>query len=80
MVFGHAPIILPAVLRVPLPYKPLLYAPLALLHAGLVARVAGDLVADAAWREAGALGNAAAILLFIVLAAWLVSTAPRVRR
>ncbi len=79
MVFGHAPIILPAVLRVPLPYKPMLYAPLVLLHAGLVARIAGDLAADLAWRKAGALANATAILLFIVLAVWLVATAPRSR-
>src|SRR5690606_39847014 len=27
MVFGHAPVILPAVLRVRLPYRPILYAP-----------------------------------------------------
>ncbi|WP_211258835.1 hypothetical protein [Spirillospora albida] len=43
MVFGHAPVILPAVLRVRLPYHPILYAPLALLHASLMLRVAGDL-------------------------------------
>jgi hypothetical protein len=80
MVFGHAPIILPAVLRVALPYRPVLYAPLALLHASLVARVAGDLAAGFAWRRAGALGNAAAILLFIVVAASLVYGARRARR
>ncbi len=43
MVFGHAPVILPAVLRVRLPYHPILYAPLALLHASLLVRVVGDL-------------------------------------
>ncbi|MEO3827408.1 hypothetical protein [Actinomadura sp. B10D3] len=38
MVFGHAPVILPAVLRVRLPYHPVLYAPLVLLHASLLVR------------------------------------------
>ena len=33
MVFGHAPIIFPAVLRVAVPYHPVFYVPLALLHA-----------------------------------------------
>ncbi|HEX6266540.1 MAG TPA: hypothetical protein VFZ81_06545, partial [Burkholderiales bacterium] len=40
MVFGHAPVILPAVLRVSLPYHAILYAPLILLHASLAVRVA----------------------------------------
>ncbi|MBS0304698.1 MAG: hypothetical protein JSR43_04875 [Proteobacteria bacterium] len=42
MVFGHAPIIFPAVLRVAVPYHPVFYAPLALLHFGLALRVGGD--------------------------------------
>ena len=65
MVFGHAPVILPAVLRVRFPYSPLLYAPLALLHASLAVRVALSV-------EIGAWGNAAAIALFIATAAALV--------
>jgi hypothetical protein len=65
MVFGHAPVILPAVLRVRFPYHPLLYLPLALLHASLAARV---FVSTAL----GAWGNAAAIALFIVTALVLV--------
>ena len=65
MVFGHAPVILPAVLRVKLPYHPVLYAPLALLHLSLAVRVFVSPLA-------GAWGNAAAIALFIVTAARLV--------
>jgi hypothetical protein len=42
MVFGHAPIVFPAVLRVALPYHPVFYAPLALLHASLALRLLGD--------------------------------------
>jgi hypothetical protein len=62
MVFGHAPLILPAVLRVKLPYHALLYAPLALLHASLAVRVFVSV-------PLGAWGNAAAIALFIASAA-----------
>jgi len=69
MVFGHAPVILPAVLRVALPYSAALYAPLALLHASLALRVAGDLGAIAALRSAGGAGNALAIAVFILTAA-----------
>jgi hypothetical protein len=71
MVFGHAPVILPAVLRIALPYRPLLYAPLILLHATLALRVAGDLAASAALRSWGGAGNVAAIALFILSAAGL---------
>ncbi|MDH4096350.1 MAG: hypothetical protein OEV81_16375 [Betaproteobacteria bacterium] len=65
MVFGHAPVILPAVLRVKLPYHPVLYAPLGLLHASLLARVLFP-------APLGAWGNAAAVALYIVTAATLV--------
>ena len=65
MIFGHAPVILPAVLGVRFPYSPVLYLPLALLHASLAARVGYSALA-------GAWGNAAAIAVFIVTAAALV--------
>ncbi|HEY5897325.1 MAG TPA: hypothetical protein VIV54_07155 [Burkholderiales bacterium] len=80
MVFGHAPVILPAVLRVAFPYRPVLYLPLALLHASLAARVAGDLAHEAGWRASGAVGNAAAVALFIVTGAVLVVSAWVVKR
>ena len=44
MVFGHALIILPAVVRVRVAYRPALYVPLALLHASVALRVLGDAV------------------------------------
>jgi hypothetical protein len=77
MVFGHAPVILPAVLRVRFPYHALLYAPLVLLHATLALRVAGDLAGSAGLRAAAGAGNAAAIALFILAAAALVLGARR---
>jgi hypothetical protein len=66
MVFGHAPVILPAVLRIALPYRGVLYLPLALLHASLAIRVFVS-------AGVGAWGNAAAIVLFILTGALLAS-------
>ena len=66
MVFGHAPIIFPAVLRVAVPYHPLFYAPLALLHLSLAVRLAGDLAGLADWRSLGGLLNALALAAFIL--------------
>jgi hypothetical protein len=66
MVFGHAPIIAPALLRVALPYHALFYAPLVLLHASVALRFAGSLLVLPALREAAALGHAAAIALFVL--------------
>jgi hypothetical protein len=70
MVFGHAPVILPAVLRAALPYTPRFYFALGLLHLSLALRVAGGLAGDYGLRAAGSAGNAAAIAVFIALAAW----------
>jgi hypothetical protein len=74
MIFVHAPVILPAVLRRPLPYHPVLYLPLALLHLSLLARVGiGDaLSATAVWRWAG-VANVLAVLVFVACAATLVA-------
>jgi hypothetical protein len=67
MVYGHAPVILPSVLRVPLPYRPSFYLHLALLHAGLVIRViVGDLFSiPAAWQLGGVL-TVTSMLVFLV--------------
>jgi hypothetical protein len=65
MVFGHAPIIFPAVLRLTVPYRPRFFVPLALLHASLALRLAGD---AAGWPHAvrwGALLSALALLAFV---------------
>ncbi|MFG2090412.1 hypothetical protein [Spirillospora sp. NPDC048824] len=64
MVFGHAPVILPAVLRVRLPYHPILYAPLALLHVSLLVRVTGDLGGITDARTAGGILGEVSLLLF----------------
>ncbi|MER6590712.1 hypothetical protein ABT214_02350 [Micromonospora purpureochromogenes] len=82
MIFAHAPVILPAVLRRPLPYRPWMYAPLMLLHATLAARVLiGDALAvPTVWRWAG-VGNILAVLGFLGGAVATVLTAgPSARR
>jgi hypothetical protein len=66
MVFGHAPIILPAVLRVRIGFHLGFYVPLVLLHASLGLRIAGDVLGDFPLRAWGGLGNAAAIGLFLL--------------
>jgi hypothetical protein len=65
MIFGHAPIILPAVLNLPITFHASFYAHLALLHASLVLRIIGDLAADPSLRMWAGLLNAIAILLFL---------------
>ena len=81
MVMAHAPVILPAVLRRPLPYHPVLWVPAALLHASLLMRLyVGDaLGSPVAWR-AGGLLNIAALLLFIACAVWAAARAGRPSR
>ncbi|MBX3268689.1 MAG: hypothetical protein KF729_00415 [Sandaracinaceae bacterium] len=76
MVFAHAPIILPAVARVELPFHPILYAPLAALHASLALRVVAGLAGAAELRALGGLGNALALGL-LVLAVLFARAAPR---
>lgn len=70
MVMAHAPIILPAVLRRPLPYRPIMWIPLALMHSGLVIRIGvGDLRGDETLWRLGSVVNIVALLLFFVVAA-----------
>ena len=63
MVLAHAPVILPAVLRRPVPYRPLLWTPLVVLHVALLVRVVGDVAGLPSLVAAGGYGTAAALLL-----------------
>jgi len=78
MVMTHAPVILPAVLRRPLPYRPAFLAPLMLLHLSLALRLwAGDALGSrVAWQVGGA-ANIVALLAFAALAVWSALTAER---
>jgi hypothetical protein len=65
MIFGHAPIIFPAVLGLPVPFRPVFYAHLALLHLSVALRLLGDALAVVPLRQWGGLLNAVAILFFL---------------
>jgi hypothetical protein len=65
MIFGHAPIIFPAVLGKPINFSPIFYSHLIILHLSLLLRVSGDLAAWLPARQWGGLLNVAAILLFM---------------
>ncbi|ANP73121.1 hypothetical protein [Cryobacterium arcticum] len=89
MIMAHAPTILPAVLRRPLPYRPIMYLPAALLHLSLLARVLlGDAYGWPVLVQWGGIVNIIAVLLFVGVAVVSVlwgagvpaRTAPRVAR
>lgn len=69
MIFAHAAVILPAVLRRPLPYHPVMYVPAGLLHAALAVRIIGGDLRNAhlVW-QIGGVGNVVAVLAFVVTA------------
>ena len=66
MIFGHAPVIVPAVMRVRLPYRGWFYAHVVLLHVSLLVRVVlGDAFGLTTWWRVGGVGTELAILLFL---------------
>jgi hypothetical protein len=67
MVFGHAPIIFPAVLRVAVPYHASFYASLVVLHASLLLRLAGDAAGQRDVLRTGGLVAALALALFVIV-------------
>lgn len=66
MIFGHGPIILPALLKKEIFYSPVLYFPLALLHLSLCVRTGGDLLQSVPVRQWGGITGAISILLFLL--------------
>ncbi len=69
MIFGHAPIVLPAVTGLDVPYRRWMYAPLAVLHASVGLRVVCDLAGLFTLRRWAGLANAVAIALFVMTVA-----------
>lgn len=65
MIFGHAPIIFPAITARPIQYSPLFYLYLGLLHLSLLVRVGGSLTASLEMRQWGGLLNVIAVLVFL---------------
>lgn len=79
MVMAHAPVILPSVLRRPLPYRRVLWAPLVVLHGALVVRVGADLLGRHGPWVLASVVTVAAVLGFVATAAWCTVTASRGR-
>jgi hypothetical protein len=67
MIFGHAPIIIPALTNLQLRYSAIFYGHLILLHLTLIYRTYGNLLGDATARQYGGLLNVAAVLLFMAV-------------
>ncbi len=64
MVFGHAPIIFPAVLGFDIRYRAEFYVPLLILHISLVLRIGGEMVGFGWARLWGGLINVFAVIIY----------------
>lgn len=69
MIFGHAPIIFPAIIKIKIPFNKSLYLPLAILHLSLTLRVVGDLSYLQYLRKLGGMLNLFSLMLFILIMA-----------
>lgn len=69
MIFGHMPIILPALTGLQVVFHPFFYFHLALLHLTLAYRIYGNLALDQTARRWGGMLNVTAILLFLLVTA-----------
>jgi hypothetical protein len=66
MIFAHAPIILPTITGLALPFQSAFYLHVGLLHLSLLLRISGDLGQLSSAQRWGGLLNAGAILVFLV--------------
>ncbi|MGI5951135.1 MAG: hypothetical protein ACOX61_04720 [Brooklawnia sp.] len=74
MIMAHAPIIFPAVLGRPLPYRKVSWLPLVLLHLGMLGRVTGDLTGHNQLWQVGSVVTVVAVLVFLIVSVLLVVT------
>lgn len=72
MIFGHAPIILPAVTGLRLNYTPIFYGHLILLHTTLVYRMYGNLASDLTAQRWSGMLNVIAVLMFLAVTIFVV--------
>ncbi len=66
MIFGHAPVIFPAVLSLQPAFRPRFYAHVVFLHLAVALRVSSDVTGWAQGRQWGSIASALAIALFLV--------------
>ena len=67
MIFGHGPLIFPAILRVTITFHPTFYGHLILLHISLLMRIIGDLLPNPILRLWGGILNGIAIGVFFAV-------------
>ena len=80
MIFSHAPIILPALLKKSIKiYRPVLYVWFCLLQASLLLRMVGDVLGNTILRKWGGLLNGVVMLLFFATIAGIVLQQSRKR-
>jgi hypothetical protein len=65
MIFAHAPILLPTITGLPLPFQNIFYLYAGLLHLSLLLRIAGDLGPRLSLQRWGGLLNVLAVVLFL---------------
>jgi hypothetical protein len=81
MIFSHAPIIFPAVLKLPVKlYRPILYVWFILLQLSLVARVLFDAMLWVEGRRIAGLINGLTILIFFITIAAIIASELRTRK
>jgi hypothetical protein len=78
MIFGHAPIIFPAILGVPITYHGTFYVYFILLHLSLLIRLLGDLTNQLDIRRWGGFLNELAILLFLGMTVYSILQAAKI--
>jgi hypothetical protein len=67
MIFSHAPIILPAIAKLPIKiYRPVLYVWFVLLQLSLIVRIIADLFGDITCRKYAGLTNGITIIIFFI--------------
>ena len=67
MIFGHAPIIFPAILKFDIEYRPIFHFPLILLHLSLILRTAGELSGHMTLQLWGGILNVLVISGYLVM-------------
>ena len=67
MVFGHAPIIFPAILERPIAFHPVACVPLFVLHVSVALRILADLAGNQVVRQGAGVWTAVALVLYGVV-------------
>lgn len=77
MIMAHATVILPAVIRRPLPYRTIMWSAAGVVHVGLVLRVwVGDGLMIPVAHQLGGFLNVIGLLAFFIIAAWSAVSGP----